>query len=98
MSDTQSFANQLGWCITTQDYLNGLNSEIRYVSDQYESMVTMLQQHNYIAELLPQIQQMQREFEESANDLIKHVESEHLSYIENQSKDLQNTLSSLPSA
>ena len=42
MSNTQSFANQLGWCITTQDYLNGLNSEIRYVSGQYESMVTML--------------------------------------------------------
>jgi DNA-binding FrmR family transcriptional regulator len=98
MSETQSLAAQLGWCITTQDYLNGLNSEIRYVSGQYASMVTMLQQHNYIAELLPQIQQMQREFEDSANDLIKHVESEHLSYIESQSKDLQGMLTSLPSA
>jgi hypothetical protein len=95
MNDTQSLANQLGWCITTKDYLNNLNSETRYVAKQYEAMVDMLKQSNYLAELLPQIQQMQQEFQESTDDLIKHIESEHLAYIENQSKSVQSILSNL---
>jgi hypothetical protein len=95
MNDTQSLANQLGWCITTKDYLNNLNSETRYVAKQYEAMVDMLKQSNYLAELLPQIQQMQQEFQESTDDLIKHIESEHLAYIENQNKSIQSILSNL---
>jgi hypothetical protein len=95
MNDTQSLANQLGWCITTKDYLNNLNTETRYVANQYEAMVDMLKKSNYLAELLPQIQQMQQEFQESTDDLIKHIESEHLAYIENQSKSVQSILSNL---
>jgi G:T/U-mismatch repair DNA glycosylase len=95
MNDTQSLANQLGWCITTKDYLNNLNAETRYAEKQYEAMVDMLKQSNYLAELLPQIQQMQQEFQESTDDLIKHIEDEHLTYIESQSKSIQNILSSL---
>jgi len=39
MNETQSLANQLGWCITTKDYLNNLNAETRYVAKQYEAGV-----------------------------------------------------------
>ena len=93
MSDPQSLANQLGWCITTQDYLNDLNHELRYVAGQYESMVTMLQEYGYIEELLKPIQGMLHEFSESADDLVRHVEGEHLAYIEKQSKHIQGVLS-----
>ena len=95
MNDSQTLANQLGWCITTKDYLANLNTETRYVAKQYETMVDWLKQHNYIGELLPQIEQMQQEFQESCDDLMTHVESEHLAYIENQSKHIQNILSML---
>ena len=95
MSNTQSLANQLGWTITTKDYLTQLNAETRYVSNQYGSMVEMLSQGNYLNELLQQIQQMHHEFENSTNDLIKHIEQDHLAYIETQSKGIRETLSSL---
>ena len=93
MSDTQSLANQLGWCITTKDYLNDLTREVRYVSGRYESMVDMLASHRYLEEFLPEMQAMLAEFQDSANDLILHVEWEHLAYIEVQSKALRDALS-----
>lgn len=93
MNDLQSLANQLGWCVATKDYLNELNSEIHYVSGQYENMVDMLKQHKYMAELLPKIQQMQQEFQGSSDEIIKHINSEHLSYIDDQSKNIQSVLS-----
>ena len=95
MSNIQSFANQLGWCIQTQSYLNELNSEIRYVSDRYAQSVDMLRKNGHLEEMLMRVQEMQSEFEESANDLIQHIEMEHLDYIENQSKSIQKTLSAL---
>ena len=95
MSNIQSFANQLAWCIQTQSYLNELNSEIRYVSDRYVQSVDMLRENGYLEEMLIRVQEMQSEFEESANDLIKHIEMEHLEYIEKQSKSIQKTLSAL---
>lgn len=92
MSNIQSLANQLAWSGTTKDYLNSLNGEIRYVSGQYQSTVDDLSGGNYMNELLMQIQQMEREFKESADDLIKHIESEHLSYIDKQSQSIQGAL------
>ena len=92
MSDIQSLANQLAWSATTKDYLNNLNSEIRYVQGQYQSTVDELSRGNYMNELLRQIQQMEREFKESTDDLIKHVESEHLAYIDTQSRSIQGAL------
>ncbi len=95
MNDTQSLANQLGWCITTKDYLNNLNAEMRYVANQYEELVLMLKQQQYFAELLNTMQIMQQEFQNSTNDLIKHIETEHLAYIEEQSKQIRAVLSEL---
>lgn len=95
MNDTQSLANQLGWCITTKDYLNKKNAEMRYVANQYENLVLMLKQQQYLAELLTPMQLMQQEFENSTNDLIKHIELEHLAYIEEQSKQIRAVLSEL---
>ncbi len=92
MSDRQSYANQLGWTVTTRDYLNNLNSEMRYIANIYTNKVDLLRQSNYISEELDKIQQMQNEFNESVNDLIKHIEQEHLSYIETQAKQVRKNL------
>ena len=93
--DSQSLANQLGWCITTRDYLNDLISELKDGSNSYGDIVQDLKHHNYMAELLPRIQEMQNEFQKNVDDLIKHIEDKHLEYIGNQSKIIMTTLSSL---
>ena len=95
MSSKQSLANQMGWTITTRDYLNDLNSELRHVSDQYGNMVDMLRMGNYIEELLVIIRPMQNEFQESTQDLIRHIEEEHLEYIERQAKNIRADLAEL---
>jgi len=93
MSNAQSLANQFGWTITTKDSLNNLNGEIRYVENKYGDMVDMLAQGGYFSEMLNQIKQMHDDFSNSASDLTKHIEQEHLAYIETQSKSLMSTMS-----
>jgi len=92
MSNEQSLADQLGWCISTKDFLNELNAEIRYVSNNYESTVEYLQQGGYMKEFLTDIQYMQQEFDESVGDLVSYVESEHLEYIDKKSHEIQGML------
>lgn len=92
MSEKQSLANQLHHCIKTQEYLDIVNTEIRFVADQYERMVEMLKQDDYLEELLTEVQQMHQEFQDNCDDLIKHIESEHLAFIENQSRRIQAAL------
>jgi hypothetical protein len=95
MNDTQSLANQLGWSITTQDYLNDLNNSLRQVEKHYEDGVEQLQHNNYFAELLDEVKKMHYEFAQLSNDLIHHVETEHLAYIDTQSKAIQTALTGI---
>lgn len=92
MNDTQSWANQLGWCITTKDFLNELNAEIRFVSNNYESSVEYLQKAGYMGENLKDIQYMQQEFDESVGELMHYIENEHLEYIDKKSREIQGSL------
>ena len=95
MADKQSYANQLGWTITTRDYLNNLNSELRYISNQYGNMLRMLREGNYVTEELNIIQRQQNEFSESTKDLIQYIEQEHLEYIERQAKIIREDIATL---
>jgi len=88
----QSLANQIGWCRTTKDYLIGLNDEFYSVAKNYQDIVDELRSQGYMADLLPQIEEMNREFTESSSDLIGHIEREHLAYIENQSVGIHGAL------
>jgi len=88
----QSLANQIGWCRTTKDYLIGLNDELYSVAKNYQDIVDELRSQGYMADLLPQIEEMNREFTESSSDLIGHIEREHLAYIENQSVGIRGGL------
>jgi hypothetical protein len=92
MSEKQSLTNQLYHCIQTQEHLNTVNAEIRFVAAQYERITDTLKQDDYLEELLSEVQQMQHEFQDSCDDLIKHIESEHLAFIENQSRRIQEAL------
>jgi hypothetical protein len=89
----QSLANQLGWAITTKDNLNSLSATMKNFSMHYAEQVNMLASKDYFAETLEEIRQMSREFEAETNDIIKHIELEHLAYIDKQSKAIRQVLS-----
>jgi len=91
MSDLQSLANQLSWCMVTKNYLGELNDEIRFVSKEYVESIERLKQ-NYIIELLPDMKRIQQEFEDMASELIRHIEDEHLEYVDRQSQGVQGAL------
>jgi len=93
MNDKQSLANQLGWSISTKDILNNLYSEVEYVTTQFENMVRMLSQGGYFEEMLSEIVKMQEEFEENTDNLKKHINDVHLSYIQKQINSLLRTMS-----
>ena len=90
----QSLANQLGWCITTKDYLNNLINEFNYLENKYKTMVDELKSMGYMADLLTQIQKMNEELQEVSSDLKKHI-YEHLAYIEKQSTGIREVLEKL---
>jgi len=91
----QSLANQINWCKTTKEYFISLNNELNSVSTNYEITLRELAERGYMADLLPQLHQMEKEFEKSSRDLIGHVEQEHLSYIEKQSDGILGALEML---
>lgn len=92
MKKTQSLANQLVWCITTKNNLIELNGEIAQISKQYNEMVSNLRQRNYLDEMLLQTQKMQQEFQKETDDLIQHIERDHLEYIDKQVRSIKESL------
>lgn len=94
-NEPQSLANQLGWCIKTREHLEGVNTNIDYVARQYENSVDFLRTHGYLSELLAEISAMQDEFQTKADELVKHINNEHLSYINAQSNAVSGAIQSL---
>ena len=84
-----SLADQLGWCITTKDYLNDLNSELKYISNSYNEAVDELREYGYLEEMLPNLQQLSQEFEDEINKIITYIENDHLDYIDKQSQTIR---------
>ena len=80
--NANSLADQLGWCITTKDYLNNLNSEMLSIKNQYQNMVENLRSSGYMSDLLPMIDNMNTDFGAEINALVKYIEDEHLAYIQ----------------
>ncbi|CAM5196343.1 hypothetical protein [Alishewanella longhuensis] len=93
--NTNSLADQLGWCITTKDHLNNLNNEMLYVKNQYQNMVTNLRSSGYMKDLLPMIENMHSEFGSEINALVKYIQDEHLAYIQVQADATASTINTL---
>jgi hypothetical protein len=86
-----SLADQLGWCITTKDYLNNLNAELKYVSNSYLNFADELKNSGYLEEMLLNLNLdiLTQEFEEEIDKLIQYIENDHLDYIDKQSQTIQ---------
>ncbi len=88
----QSLANQIDWCRRTKDYLVNLNTKLYSVATNHQTSLDDLRNRGYMTDILPKIEEMNREFQELSSDLIGHIEREHLAYIEKQSIGLRGDL------
>ncbi len=88
-----SLEDQLGWCITTQDYLNDLNAELKYVAQQYQSSIDELKSFGYMQEMIPHLENLCSEFETTIDGVVKYVESEHIEYVHGRSQTVSEVLS-----
>jgi hypothetical protein len=95
MSQQQSLADQLGWSITTQDYLNNLNMELKSVAQRYQDSVDNLREFGYIAEMMPHLENLCSEFEHSIDGIVNYIENEHIEYVDSRSKTIEGILSGL---
>ncbi|MDQ7046489.1 MAG: hypothetical protein Q9M39_02300 [Sulfurovum sp.] len=93
MENQQSLADQLGWCITTQDYLNDLNQELKYVAEQYQESVNQLKSFGYFKEKMPHLEKLCSEFETTIDGVVGYVESEHIEYVHGRSVTVSGVLS-----
>jgi len=91
---SHSLADQLGWCITTQDYLNDLNKELSYVAQQYENSIDELKACGYMKEMLPSLELLCNEFVNNIENVMSYVEDAHIGYIHDRSQTIQSKLTS----
>ena len=93
MMAQQSLEEQFGWCISTKDYLNDLNRELKLVSQQYRQSVDSLRAFGYIAENMPYLEESCNQFEENIDAMVSYVENEHIEYVQGQSETIKGELS-----
>ncbi len=89
----QSLEDQLGWCITTQDYLNDLNTELKYIAKQYQNSIDNLKSFGYMDDIMPHLEALCGEFETSIDTVVDYIEEEHIQYVYNQSVSIQGVIS-----
>lgn len=90
--NANSLADQLGWCITTKDYLNNLNSEMLFVKTRYENMITNLRSSGYMSDLMPMIENMSADFGTEIHQLVKYIQDEHIAYVQVQADATASTI------
>lgn len=88
-------ADQLGWCITTKDYLNDLIDEIESTGKAYENMIDELKQNGYFGDIATPLIQNQLQFQSEVESLKNYVADEHLDYIQQQADAVSATLRKL---
>ncbi|WP_028453075.1 hypothetical protein [Chitinilyticum aquatile] len=92
MQSSANLADQLAWCITTRDYLTNLQEEIKYAGKQYYSSVQDLANERYLNEMLQQLHPVMMDFIQQADEVVRHIEDEHLSYINDRARFVSEKL------
>jgi len=94
MADVQNLADQLGWCNTTRDYLESLTEQLRTINKTYELTVDDFTAKGYFSDLREDLglDEMQQEFTDMTNNLIRYIEDEHIDYIDDESKIVLDAL------
>ena len=93
MSQQQSLADQVQWCIETQDYLNDLNQELKQVSEKYQNSIDELKRFGYLAEMIPKLESLCSDFQGGIDAVVDYIESEHIAYVDARVHTISNTIS-----
>ena len=81
----QSLDTQLGWCITTRDYLEDLGADIRHIARFYDTTIDNFASNRYVDEMLQELVVLRDEFNERAENAVRHIDDVHVTYINKQS-------------
>jgi len=94
MAEIEELADQLGWCNTTRNYLEELTEKLIGVNSNYKLTVDDFTAKGYFSDLREDLglDEMQQEFTDMTNNLIRYIESEHIDYINEESQMLQDAL------
>ncbi len=91
---TASLADQLGWCITSKDHLKNLSDAITVAESTLNNTIDVLRQgcpEEVVSLLLP----LQAQYQTASKETQKFIADTHISYIEEQSKFIDNKLEQL---
>jgi len=97
MEDVPKLADQLGWCIETKKYLETLTEHLRKINTTYELTIDDFTAKGYFSDLRTDLglDAMQQDFLEETNNLIRHIEDEHIDYVEAESQMILDVLGQL---
>lgn len=92
MQDQQSLANQMGWMITTRDYLMELSNGLKTVKAEHQTILSNLKSVKYVNEGYTQVVSMTGDVDNKIDWMIKRINDEHLEYLDKQSKNILSAL------
>ena len=69
--------------------------ELKSVARQYQSSVDNLREFGYIAEMMPHLESLCSEFQDTIDGVVDYVESEHIEYVHDRSETIQGIISEL---
>ncbi len=79
-----SIEKQLEWCLEIRRTLEEMCTELDHTLKSYDNAMTSLKAEKMFAEIIGMFAGVQSSFEEESEKLIKHIEYDHLDYIEAQ--------------
>ena len=89
-----NLADQLGWCITSKDYLQDLSDAISISQSNLENIVLALQQtgfSEYNKLLLP----LKEQFDNGATETQQFIHNRHIKYLDDRVKFINQKLDEL---
>lgn len=95
MSNVQDLADQLQWCVTTRRHLEGLQNELIQSARLYYQTIDELQGNQYLLQLLQRLLPLRDEFNRRAEVAYRHIDSDHVDYVNQQADSIANQLASI---
>jgi hypothetical protein len=91
MMDDYSIEKQLDICIDIRRTLEEICADLDQTLKYYDEAMTFLKVEKMFADIVRKFLGIESRFKEESEELIKHIEHDHLEYIEKQCKELANT-------
>lgn len=95
MSNTQSLADQLGWCNTTRNQLQDLEADLRHTVQVYFTTIDQMRDDQYLHEAWQRLLPFRDEFQARAEATCRHIDDAHIDYVNQQADSVSTQLSAI---